>query len=158
MIKLKSLMVTFAVMATLVFSLGAATVQAADEQPAAPLYDRLGGIYPISMVVDTFVDRVLENDLLNANPAIKAAGERVPKSGLKFHVTSLVCQHTGGPCNYTGRGMKATHAHLAITEEEWQAMLTDFGHVLNSYGVPAPEQQELVAILESTKKDIVTGR
>lgn len=158
MIKLKSSMITFAAGIGLVFLLCTATVQAADEQPTASLYNRLGGIYPISMVVDSFVDVVLTNEVLIANPAIKAANERVPVSGLKFHLTSLVCQHTGGPCNYTGRSMRVTHAHLAITEEEWQAMLSDFNRVLNDYKVPAREQQELVAILESTKKDIVVGK
>ena len=135
--------------------LAAGSVQAAEEQPAKSLYDRLGGIYPISTVVDTFIDLLFVNDVLNANPAIKAARERVPAAGLKYHVTALVCQQTGGPCKYTGRGMKEAHAHLNISEKEWQAMLADFRRVMNNYGVPAKEQRELGAIVESTKKDIV---
>lgn len=51
--------------------------------------------------------------------------------------------------------MKESHTHLNINEKEWQAMLADFRRVLNNYGVPAKEQQELVAIVESTKQDIV---
>src|SRR3990167_124924 len=117
-----------------------------------------GGAYPISVVVDSFIDLLLVNDALNANPAIKAARERVPAAGLKFHVTALVCQTTGGPCKYTGRAMKPSHAHLNIGEKEWQAMLADFRRVLNNYGVPAKEQQELIAIVESTKKDIVVRK
>jgi hemoglobin len=138
--------------------LGAGAVHATEAQPAKSLYDRLGGVYPISVVVDTFIELLFVNDVLNANPAIKAARERVPAAGLKFHVTTLVCQQTGGPCKYTGRGMKESHAHLNIGEKEWQAMLTDFQRVLNNYGVPATEQQELVAIVESTKKDIVVRK
>jgi len=34
-------------------------------------------------------------------------------------------------------------------------MLVGFRHVPNNYGVPAKEQKELIAIVESTKKDIV---
>ena len=79
-------------------------------------------------------------------------------AGLKFHVTTLICQQTGGPCKYTGRAMPESHAHLNIDEKEWQAMLTDFRRVMNNYGVPAKEQQELVAIVERTKKDIVTRK
>ncbi len=140
----------------MLFAAGA--VRAAEPQPATSLYDRLGGVYPISVVVDRFIDLLLVNDVLNANPAIKAARERVPAAGLKFHVTALVCQQTGGPCKYTGRGMKASHVHLNISEREWQAMLSDFRRVLNNYAVPAQEQQELVAIVESTKKDIVVSK
>jgi hemoglobin len=81
----------------------------------------------------------------------------VPKQGLKFHVTTLVCQVTGGPCAYVGRDMKASHAHLRITEEEWQAMAADFRKTLDHFSVPAAEQAELFAIVESTKPDIVVG-
>ncbi len=148
-----------AAMAGLAMSLAlAGTLNAADPQPAKSLYDRLGGVYPISVVVDSFIDLLLVNDVLNSNPAIKAARDRVPAAGLKFHVTTLVCQHTGGPCQYTGRAMKESHSHLNISEKEWQAMAADFRRVLNNYGVPAKEQKELFAIVESTKQDIVAGK
>jgi len=125
---------------------------------AAPsLYDRLGGAYPIAVVVDDFIERLLVNRTLNANPAIKEARARVPAAGLKFHVTTLVCQATGGPCKYVGRDMKSSHAHLNISEKEWQAMLTDFGKTLDKFKVPAAEQRELVAIVNSTKAQIVTS-
>lgn len=158
MLKSQSLATNVAPAALLALLLGAGSIQAADVQPPKSLYDRLGGVYPISMVVDTFIDLLLVNDVLNANPAIKAARERVPAAGLKFHVTTLVCQQTGGPCKYTGRGMKESHAHLNISEAEWQVMLADFRRTLNNYGVPAKEQGELVAIVESTKKDIVVRK
>jgi len=138
--------------------LGAGSAQAAEAQPVKSLYDRLGGVYPISVVVDTFIDLLLVNDVLNANPDINAARKRVPAAGLKYHVTAMVCQATGGPCKYTGRGMKESHAHLNITEKEWQAMLADFNRAMNNYGVPAKEQKELIAIVESTKKDIVVRK
>jgi hemoglobin len=157
---LKSLSLTGNVIraALLALLLGAASVQAAEAQPAKSLYDRLGGVYPISVVVDTFIDLLLVNDVLNANPAINEARKRVPAAGLKFHVTALVCQQAGGPCKYTGRAMKASHAHLNIGEKEWQAMLLDFRRVLNNYGVPAKEQGELLAIVEGTKKDIMVRK
>jgi len=121
-------------------------------------YDRLGGVNPISVVVDSFIELLFLNDVLNANPAIKAARDRVPAAALKYQVTALVCQQTGGPCKYTGRGMKESHTHLNINEKEWQAMLADFRRVMTNYGVPAQEQSELVAIVESTKKDIVVRK
>ena len=131
----------------------------ADGQQAAAekksLYDRLGGAYPISMVVDDFIDRLLVNKTLNANPAIKEARARVPKQGLKFHVTTLVCQVTGGPCKYVGRGMKEAHAHLNIHEKQWQAMAAEFKKSLDKFKVPEAEQKELFDIVGATKGDIV---
>src|SRR5262245_38057153 len=127
--------------------------------PSAPaprsLYDRLGGAYAIATVVDDFIERLLVNDTLNANPAIKEARARVPKAGLKFHVTTLVCQVTGGPCKYVGRDMKTSHAHLNIGPAEWDAMVADFRKTPDAFKGPAAEQAELVAIVASRKPDIV---
>ncbi|MEW6061761.1 MAG: group 1 truncated hemoglobin, partial [Bacteroidota bacterium] len=120
------------------------------------LYDRLGGTYAIATVVDDFIERLLVNEVLNANPAIKEARDRVPKAGLKYRVTSLVCQVTGGPEKYAGRSMKEAHKHLNITEREWQALAEEFKKSLDHFKVPEKEQQELFAIVNSTKSDIVT--
>jgi hemoglobin len=134
----------------------AATLYAAEEKKS--LYDRLGGAYAIATVVDAFIEKLLVNDTLNANAAINEARARVPKAGLKFHVTALVCQVTGGPQTYTGRSMKEAHRHLNITEREWDAMVQDFVAVLDQFRVPKAEQAELLAIVGTTKGDIVTGR
>ncbi len=127
----------------------------AEEKPQKSLYERLGGVYNIAPVVDEFLEVLYVDDILNANPKIKEARDRVPKAYLKYHVTSLVCQSAGGPEKYTGRGMKESHRHLNITEKEWQAMRADFKKVLDKFKVPEQEQKELFAIVESTKTDIV---
>ncbi len=138
-----------------VFAVWLSGVAMAEEPPKA-LYDRLGGVYSIATVVDDFIERLLVNHTLNANPAINQARSRVPKAGLKFHVTALVCEVTGGPCTYTGRAMKESHQQLNITEGQWQAMAADFQKTLDKFTAPAKEQEELIIIVGSTKKDIVT--
>jgi hemoglobin len=140
---------------TAIVLLANATSVTAQETKETPLYDRLGGVYAIASVVDDFIERLLVNDILNANPAIKEARDRVPKAGLKYRVTELVCQVTGGPQKYTGRSMKDSHKHLNITEKEWDAMVTEFKVTLNKFEVPAKEQEELIAIVATTKPDIV---
>lgn len=135
--------------------LASSTSAIAQEKKEKSLYDRLGGVYAIASVVDDFIERLLVNDILNANPAINEARARVPKAGLKYRVTELVCQVTGGPQKYTGRSMKDSHVHLNITEKEWDAMVADFKLTLNKFKVPQKEQEELIAIVGSTKPDIV---
>ena len=126
--------------------------------PATPsLYDRLGGLYAVSAVVDDLVDRIYVNGTLNANPNIAKARSNVRKPGLKVHLTNLVCSVTGGPGKYTGQGLKESHANFHITQKEWDALLVDFRASLDKFKVPAGEQKELVAIVESTKPDIVEG-
>lgn len=129
----------------------------AQEETEAPLYDRLGGLTPITVVVSDFIDVLLVDDVINANPAVDAARERVPAPYLKYRVTSLVCQATGGPCEYQGRSMYEAHAHLNITEAEWDHMVMLFTELLDEHGVPDQESQELLAIIGSTKGEIVTA-
>ena len=133
----------------------AAVAQSGAQQKQPSLYDRLGGLAPISVVVNDFIDVLVPDAVLNANPAIDAARKRVPAPYLKYHVTAMVCQATGGPCQYHGRGMKVSHAHMNITEREWDRMVTLFKEVLAKHKVPAQESQELLKIVGSTKADIV---
>jgi hemoglobin len=120
-----------------------------------PLYDRLGGLLGITQVTDDFIDRLVTNKTLNANPAIDAGRKRSPAAYLKFHVSTLLCQVTGGPCKYTGRDMKVSHARLNISETEWGVMVAEFKKSLARFKVPATEQQELFDIVDKTKGDIV---
>jgi hemoglobin len=125
-----------------------------EDKKQLSLYDRLGGLAPISVVVNDFIDVLVPDSVLNANPAIDAARKRVPAPYLKYHVTAMVCQATGGPCQYHGRGMKEAHVHLEITEREWDRMVTLFKEVLAKHKVPTKESQELLEIISSTEADI----
>ena len=119
------------------------------------LFERLGGVYAIAAVVDDFIDRIMDDPRLNANPKVDEAHHRVSKAGFKYLVTEQVCWAAGGPQKYTGRSMYDSHVHLDITEGEWQAFLDDLRQTFDKFQVPAAERAELVAIVESTKSDIV---
>lgn len=147
-----------AVTIILLSGLSTAIAQTGDADQPKSLYDRLGGLMPISVVVSDFIDALVQDEVLNANPAIDAARKRVPPPYLKYHVTAMVCQATGGPCEYQGRAMKESHAHLNITEREWDRMITIFKEILAKHKVPQKETDELLAIVESTKADIVLAK
>ena len=123
------------------------------EKPS--LYDRLGGVYSIATVVDDFINRIMIDPRLNANPLVDEAHHRVPPAGFKYLVTEMVCWAAGGPQKYTGKSMPDSHRHLKITSEEWDAFLDDFQQTLGKFAVPAQEQAELKAIVNSTRSDIV---
>ena len=138
-------------------SLGAAMAPAHAQQASGPpLYERLGGLKGITVVVDDFINRLVVNKTLNRNPAIDAGRKASPPPYLKFQVSQLVCQVTGGPCKYTGRELREGHAHLNISEKEWGVMAAEFKRSLDKYKVPAREQKDLFDVVGSTKADIVT--
>ena len=101
------------------------------------------------------MDALALDPILNQNPAVAAARARVPAPYIKYHITAQICEATGGPCQYVGRSMGDSHAHLNITEAEWDRLTTTLREVLEKNRVPAQEQQELLAIFDSTKADIV---
>jgi hemoglobin len=110
-------------------------------QDSASLYDRLGSVYSIATVTDDFIDRIMVDPRLNANPRVDEAHHRVPPAGFKYLVTEMVCWAAGGPQNYTGRSMKESHQHLMITTTEWEAILNDLQQTLDEFAVPQAEQR-----------------
>jgi hemoglobin len=119
------------------------------------LYERLGGVYRIATVVDDLIDRVMDDPRLNANPRVDEAHHRVSAAGFKYLVTEMVCWTSGGPQQYSGRSMRESHQDLRITAAEWDAFLDDVQHTLDTFGVPPAEQEELRAIVASTRAEIV---
>lgn len=128
------------------------------QQTKSSLYERLGGVYSIATVVDDFIDRIMVDPRLNANPKVDEAHHQVPPAGFKYLVTEMVCSAAGGPQHYTGRTMADSHHDLSITPPEWDAFLDDLGQTLARFNVPAAEQAELTAIVQSTYGDIVVGK
>ena len=128
---------------------------ASNNQPS--LYERLGGVYSIATVVDDFINRIMVDQRLNANPRVNEAHHRVSPPGFKYLVTEMVCWATGGPQQYTGRSMRDVHQQLLITPAEWEAFLDDFQQTMDNFGVPQAEQAELKEIVASTRGDIVVG-
>jgi hemoglobin len=127
-------------------------VSSASAQPAMQksLYDRLGGIDAIRAVVDDFVGNVAADKRINKFFA------KTDIVRLKRNLVNQICQGTGGPCVYTGRSMKETHAGMGVRSSHFNALVGDLGKTLKKFKVPAREQKELVAILAPMKKDIVT--
>ncbi|GHK00680.1 group I truncated hemoglobin [Streptomyces sp. NPDC003753] len=124
-------------------------------QPTS-LYERLGGIYSIATVVDDFIDRIMVDDRLNANPRVDEAHHRVLPPGFKYLVTEMVGEATGGPQRYTGRAMEDSHRDMLITGAEWVAFMDDLNRTLDKFEVPQQERSELLAIVESLRDAIVT--
>lgn len=125
------------------------------QQPQPTLYERLGGSFSIATVVDDLIDRVMHDARLNANPAVDEAHHKVSPAGFKYHVTEMLCGAAGGPQKYTGRSMRDSHQNLNITPKEWDAFMDDVQQTLDRFKVPAAEQAEVKAIVQSTYGDIV---
>jgi hemoglobin len=122
------------------------------------LYDRLGGEPAIRAVVGDFVDRSAADAKVNFTRAgTSKEWQATPESvqRLKDRLTEFVAQGTGGPQRYTGKQMREVHTGMKITNEEFNALAGHLKASLDKFNVPPKEQAELMAIIESTRKDVV---
>jgi hemoglobin len=116
---------------------------------SASLYQRLGGRPGIEAVVHTFVANVGRDERVNVRFLF------TDLDALQTHLTDQLCAASGGPCTYSGRPMKALHAPMHVRSGEFDAMAEDLVAALRSHSVPERESKELLAIVASTRSDIV---
>ncbi len=126
-----------------------------DPAPTPSLYERIGGVNNIAVLIDDIIERAYVNEVFKANPAIEEAHKRFPKPAYKYNATALACMVMGGPQQYTGRSLREAHQHLRVSEREWRELIAIFRDSMNSFNVAQKEQNEVIAIIESTKGDIV---
>jgi hemoglobin len=108
-----------------------------------------------------FLDALLDSATLNRqNPKVAEAHARFNTPDLRRagtqSLTTLFCQLTGGPCQYSGRSLKEAHAPLEISNADWSVMAKELIKVLQRHQISRPDQQEFLAIIEQKKPDIVT--
>jgi hemoglobin len=119
------------------------------------LYERIGGVNAISMVVDRFSDQIVKNPKLNVNPAPKIWNESGQLPGLKFMRTLWLCQVAGGPFEYTGKQLGEAHKDLHITAEEFDEVGAEIANALDRLNVPEREKQEVLAAIVAQKADVI---
>ena len=127
----------------------AAGCNSTTDKPETSLYQRLGGTEAITAVVDDFVANVAADSRING----RFATTNIPR--FKQLLVEQICAGSGGPCTYTGRDMKTTHAGMGITDAEFDALVEDLVQSLDKLKVPAAEKEELLGILGPMKADIV---
>jgi hemoglobin len=130
------------------------------------LYERLGGVAGIAALVDDMTIRSI------ADPRVNFERKDV-RSGLlgrrykpweansgntdrfKRHMIEFLTLATGGPAQYTGGELRAVHRGMKITNNEFDAMVGDIKTSMDKLGMAAREKRDLLAIIESTRKQIV---
>jgi hemoglobin len=116
---------------------------------ATSVYEQLGGLDVIGMVVDEFYGRVLADDILS--PLF--AGKDLPE--LKRHQTRFISYALGGPNQYTGLSMRKAHAGLGITAVEFTAVAGHLRSSLETFAVPDGTIDEIITHVASLQGDVI---
>jgi hemoglobin len=137
-----------------------------DSKDTRTLYQRLGGFPGIAAIVDDMTERTI------ADPRVNFERSNVKKNFLgakyepwqptdanvarfKQHMTEFLCLAAGGPTQYSGREIGAVHKGMKITNNEFDAMVGDIKASMDKLGVKQREKRDLLAIVETTRKQIV---
>lgn len=141
-----------AAIVALLLSFAAIAPASADEKS---LYERIGGYKGVAAAVDHLVDKLYVNKTLNENPAIKLVHDLDERAAFKLILATWVIENTGGPKVYIGRTMDKAHAHLTITQKEFDIVLLECKQTFYQLGVGQKEIDELMAGLESNRELVV---
>jgi hemoglobin len=114
------------------------------------LYESMGGERVLRTAVDHFADNVQTDNRINFTFA------EADISKFKRLIFEQLCNLSGGPCKYTGRDMRTSHAKLKINNAEFNALAEDLYIALDQAGVPYRLQNKLMALLAPMQHQIVT--
>lgn len=123
--------------------------QAAEE---ATLYDRLGGYPAIVAVVEDLFRR------LAGDPQLARFWKYRGDDGIareKQLLIDYLANRSGGPLYYRGRENRLSHIGMGITESDWTITMKHIKATLTKFEVPQRERGEVIAFIESTKREIV---
>ncbi len=134
---------------SLLLTMSATAIAASQEKS---LYERVGGYNALAAVVDDFIGRLVTDKQFEKFFIGQSTDSR---KRIRQHILDQFCAATGGPCVYTGREMKTSHAGLGITNAEWDAAAKHLVASLDKFKVPEKEKGEILAFVTSLKKDIV---
>jgi hemoglobin len=118
------------------------------------LYDNLGGKKAIVAVVDDFVGRVAADSRINAFFAATAA-DPMRLAAFKSKLVDQICEASGGPCKYTGKGMKEAHAGMGISGADFGALVSDLVAALDKFHVASKDKDTLLGVLGPMQSAIV---
>lgn len=119
------------------------------KQQTKSLYERLGGPERIASIANDAVDLHLQN------PAVSARYKQSDIPHVKQLAFEFFAMGTGGPETYTGRNMLDTHRGMNINEQEFMEVVDDILEALRKNSIDQKEQDEVLAILYSMRKEIV---
>ena len=116
------------------------------------LFERIGGKSAVDTAVDQFYVRVMQDDRINHFFA------GVDMTQQRQHQAAFLTCAFGGS-QYSGRSMQTAHqrlvAELGLTDQHFNAVVEDLAATLQDLNVPEALIQEVSAIAESIRDEVL---
>ena len=143
--------ICFVASLALLWALGSAAPLRAHDS----LYKRLGGYDAIAAVVDDFIGRMASDPQLSK---FFVGHSTQSLQRIRQFVVEQLCQAAGGPCFYTGRSMKESHAGMGISQADWDVAVKHLTATLDKFKVGPKEREDLFAAIGPLQADIVDSK
>ena len=123
-----------------------------DDQAERSLYHRLGGYDAIAAATDDLLAR------LQGDPQLRdywkgASNDNQRKA--RQQIVDFMVEASGGPAYYTGRDMKTSHDGMHISESDWAVFMRHSAAMLDHFGVPEREKEDVLAFFASLEAEVV---
>ena len=116
------------------------------------LYEKVGGEAAVNAAVDIFYRKVLKD------ARIKRFFDDVDMAKQAAKQKAFLTLAMGGPNKYSGLDMRKGHAHLVargLNDSHFDAVVEDLGATLKELKVPQELINEVAALCETTRKDVL---
>lgn len=119
-------------------------------QGGMSVFDTVGGMRAVRAAVEEFSVR------LRADPQLAEHFVDVDMAQLKGHQRAFLAAAIGGPERYEGGDMAAAHAHLDVTDGDFDAVVRHLVDTLAGLGLPTSVIAGIGAKLAPLRSAIVT--
>jgi hemoglobin len=119
---------------------------------SSTLYERVGGNSAVAAVVNLLYDGIIKDPLLL--PFFDGIDVLRQKSKLVAFLSTVF----GGSTRYSGEDLRQAHGHLVargLSDQHFDAVADHLQSTLEELSVPATLVEEIMAIVESTRNDVL---
>ena len=114
------------------------------------LYTRIGGYDVIAKFSAGLIDGFYADPAFTRFTEGGAPAEVVARD--KQLTAEYMCKITGGPCFYIGKDMLSVHKDLAITGDEWSALMAIAISVTADLDMKPGDEKEFLRLVDNIKK------
>jgi len=114
------------------------------------LFQKYGGFAKVSRVVLTFYDKVLDSE------QIGDFFDDIDMSRLVDHQTKFMASALGGPASYTNERLRQLHAHIGISNQDFDEMAKHLSEALDEHGFAPADRKAVIQDIESRRSFIVS--
>ena len=119
------------------------------ESKQQTLYEKFGGHDGIAQVVESFYETVL------VHPDVAPFFAETNMKKQKEHQTNFVSFCLGGPNKYSGRNMREAHAHMKLTDKEFNVIAELLAAALKKHGASSEDIDSVLKVVATTHDDVL---